>query len=281
MDCIFVSDLHGKKDRYRKLFEIINERKPDSVLIGGDLLPLDIRLKSKVKQFFENNLFKKIRDIKSESKKKIDFYIIMGNDDPKIYEKYLLEAQKEGIINYIHNKSVKSNDIYITGYSYIPPSPFQLKDWEKYDVSRYVDIGAVSPEKGGRSVKIPDNEIRYSTIKKDLEILVKKSPPEKTIYLFHSPPYETDLDRADLDGKKIDHVPVDLHVGSIAIKRFIKEKKPLLTLHGHVHETVEMTGSWNEKIGDTYCFTAAHNGPELAVIEFDTDELDKAERLLV
>lgn len=281
MDCIFVSDLHGKKYRYRKLFEIINERKPDSVFIGGDLLPLDIRLKSKVKQFFENNLFDKIRDIKNESKEKIDFYIIMGNDDPKIYEKYLIEAQKEGIINYIHNKSVKLNDNYITGYSYIPPSPFQLKDWEKYDVSRYVDIGAVSPEKGGRSVKISDNEIRYSTIKKDLERLVKKSPPEKTIYLFHSPPYETDLDRADLDGKKIDHAPVDVHVGSIAIKRFIKEKQPFLTLHGHVHETVEMTGSWKQKIGDTYCFTAAHNGPELAVIEFNTDELDKGERLLV
>ena len=281
MDCLFVSDLHGKKDRYRKLFEIINERKPDSVLIGGDLLPLDIRLKSKVKQFFENNLFKKIRDIKNESKEKINFYIIMGNDDPKIYEKYLLGAQKGGLINYINNRSVKSNDIYITGYSYIPPSPFQLKDWEKYDVSRYVDIGAISPEKGGRSVKIPDNEIKYSTIKKDLERLVKKSPPERTIYLFHSPPYETNLDRADLDGKKIDHVPIDIHVGSIAIKRFIKEKQPLLTLHGHVHETVEMTGSWKERIGDTYCFTAAHNGPELAVIEFNTDDLDKAERLLV
>ncbi|MBS3790964.1 MAG: hypothetical protein KGY66_08650, partial [Candidatus Thermoplasmatota archaeon] len=153
--------------------------------------------------------------------------------------------------------------------------------WEKYDVSRYVGIGAVSPEEGTRTVDVSHYEKKYTTIKDDLEDLVKTSPPEKTIYLFHSPPYDTSLDRAALDEKMIDHAPVDSHVGSIAIKRFIKEEQPLVTLHGHVHETVDITGEWKEKIGETFSFTGVHNGPELPILRFDTENLENATRTLV
>ena len=79
----------------------------------------------------------------------------------------------------------------------------------------------------------------------------------------------------------VDHVPVDIHVGSIAIRRFIEKKQPFLTLHGHVHETVRLTGEWKEKKGKTFCFSAAHDGAELAVIRFDTDSLENAYRELI
>ena len=36
---MFVSDLHGKKRRYNTLFKIIEKEKPDSIFLGGDLLP--------------------------------------------------------------------------------------------------------------------------------------------------------------------------------------------------------------------------------------------------
>jgi len=39
LQCIFVSDLHGKKKRYNTLFKIIKKEKPDGVFMGGDLLP--------------------------------------------------------------------------------------------------------------------------------------------------------------------------------------------------------------------------------------------------
>jgi Icc-related predicted phosphoesterase len=171
--------------------------------------------------------------------------------------------------------------MFITGYSYVPPTPFQLKDWERYDLSQYVDVGAVSLEQGKRTVDVPLDEIKYSTIAEDLEKLSKQSPSGKTIYLFHSPPYHSCLDRADLQGKKVDHAPMDVHVGSIAIQRFIKTHQPLLTLHGHVHESVRITGLWKEKIGRTYSFTAAHHGPELAVVRFDTNHLENAIRELL
>ncbi len=281
MRCIFVSDLHGDTERCRLLFEAVRDFRPDSVFVGGDIFSGATRSEEGARDFLEKHLFSPLEETRSESEKEMRCFIIMGNDDPKIFESILIDASKEGIIDYVNQRCVDLGDKNICGYSYVPPTPFQLKDWEKYDVSRYVDVGAVSPEQGFRTVEIPENHKRYSTIADDLEKLGENSDPSNTIYLFHSPPYETKLDRADLDGVMIDHVPLDVYVGSIAIKRFIEENQPLLTLHGHIHETVELTGGWRDKIGETPCFTGVHNGEGLAVIEFDTDELNDASRKII
>ena len=79
----------------------------------------------------------------------------------------------------------------------------------------------------------------------------------------------------------IDHAPVDVHVGSIAIKRFIMKEQPLLTLHGHVHESTRITGNWREKFGETFSFNAAHDGHELSLIRFNTNNLSDATRSLI
>ena len=79
--------------------------------------------------------------------------------------------------------------------------------------------------------------MKYGTIKEDLEALTGEADLARAVFLFHTPPHETKLDRAALDGKMVDHVPLDLHVGSIAVRRFIEARHPLLTLHGHIHES--------------------------------------------
>ena len=281
MKCIFVSDLHGSIKRFDMLFKIIKKEKPDSVFIGGDILPNQFSIDISIKKFLEKNFFSKISEILKKSDKKINFFVIMGNDDPRIFEKIFKEKDKNKIINYIHFKTVKISDLFVTGYSYVPPTPFLLKDWERYDVSRFADVGTISPEAGIRTIKVDLDEIIYSTISKDLEKFSKNAPLEKTIFLFHSPPYKSMLDRAKLDGKKIEHAPLDVNVGSIAIQRFIEKKQPFLTLHGHVHESAKITGKWMEKKGKTYSFSAAHDGPELAIIRFDTKNLEKAQRALI
>ena len=281
MDCIFVSDLHGKNKRYDRLFQIILNETPDAVFLGGDLLPNQFTLDSNMDEFIEDKIFSNIRKIKENADKEIRFFIILGNDDPRVFEKKFLDADNGGLIDYVHNKTVNFTGMFVTGYSYVPPTPFQLKDWEKYDVSQYVDVGVVSPEEGVRTVEVSEDKIRYATIAEDLKELSKNALVEKTIFLFHSPPYNSYLDRADLDGKLVDHAPIDVHIGSIAIQRFIKKKQPLLTLHGHVHESTRITGYWKEKFGKTYSFNAAHDGSELALVRFRTDDLENATRVLI
>ena len=79
----------------------------------------------------------------------------------------------------------------------------------------------------------------------------------------------------------VEHVPLDVHVGSIAIRRFIEERQPLVTLHGHVHESARLTGSWRDRIGRTHLFSAAHDGPELALVRFDLEDPASATRELI
>lgn len=234
-----------------------------------------------MEEFIDQTIVTPIENIQIDTKKKTRFFLILGNDDPRVYEQAFIQADQKGVITYLHNKTVSYKKLYLSGYAYVPPTPFLLKDWERYDVSQFVDVGAVSPEQGKRTVDVPLDVIKYSTIAEDLELLSKNSPVCKTIFLFHSPPYHSCLDQADLHGKKVDHAPVDVHVGSIAIQQFIKNKHPLLTLHGHVHESARITGWWREKTGRTYSFTAAHDGPELAVVRFDTDDLEHATRELI
>ena len=277
---MFVSDLHGNKKRYTSLFNIIEKEKPDALFLGGDLLPKGFDADMDIEAFLHDIFLSRVSMIKKLGIP-TRFFTILGNDDPKIYETILKDAEKDGLIEYVHNKTTTFEHLFVTGYSCVPPTPFKLKDWEKYDVSRYVDVGAISPESGIRTVDVPEEKIRYETIQHDLDRLSKKAPADKSIFLFHSPPYKTRLDRADLDTKIVDHAPVDVHVGSVAIQRFIQKSQPLLTLHGHIHESTRITGYWNEKIGKTYSFNAAHDGKELAVVRFDTDHLDQATRILV
>ncbi len=284
--CFFVTDLHGQIERYKKLFKLIEKEKPSAVFMGGDLFPSGLFALSSennvINDFLNEILVREFLQLKKELGKDYPrVFIILGNDDGRFEEDEIIKAQELGIWEYIHDKKVQFEEFSVYGYSYIPPSPFQLKDWEKYDVSRYVDPGCVPPEEGSHSKEIKKDDIIYGTIQKDLEILIGDDDVSKAIILFHTPPYKTKLDRAALDGKMFDHVPLDVHIGSIAVQRMIEKKQPFLTLHGHVHESASITGEWKDKIGKTNMFSAAHNGSELALIRFDPDNIESANRELV
>jgi Icc-related predicted phosphoesterase len=156
-----------------------------------------------------------------------------------------------------------------------------LKDWERYDISTYVDPLCIAPEEGWLSVPVSKEILKRQTIQTDLQKLAQDNDLSHAIFLFHSPPYDTGLDRAALDGKRVDHADLDVHVGSIAIRRFIESRQPLLTLHGHIHESARITGMWKQRIGQTFAFSAAHDGSELALVRFDLDDLETATRELI
>jgi Icc-related predicted phosphoesterase len=284
--CFFVTDLHGRLTRYRQLFKAIAGEKPEAVFFGGDFLPhrsylgeaMDIRHQDFIGGYLATKLLA-LREELAGSYPRI--FLIMGNDDPRFEEAAVLEAAARGIWEYIHQRKVLFGPFAVYGYAYVPPTPFLLKDWDRYDVSRYLDPDAVSPEEGFRSVPVTEREKRYDTIKEDLERLTKDADLSKAIFLFHSPPYQTNLDWSVQGGRMLDHIPLDRHLGSIAIRRFIEERQPLLTLHGHVHESARLSHSWRDRLGRTHCFSAAHDGPELALVRFDPENLAAASRELI
>lgn len=210
-----------------------------------------------------------------------EVFLILGNDDPRAVEEAVLRGDRAGAWVYLHNRRVEFGAFAVFGYACVPPTPFLLKDWERYDVSRHVEPACVSPEDGWRTAEVSESEIRYGTIQNDLQRLTADHDLTSAIVLLHTPPYKTALDRAALDGRFVDHVPLDVHVGSIAVRRFIETRQPLMTLHGHIHESARITGRWQDRLGRTVILGAAHDGPELALVRFDPEQPEAATRELV
>jgi Icc-related predicted phosphoesterase len=282
----FVSDLHGQTQRYLTLFRLVREEAPRGVFFGGDLLPhgLDSSWQTSPSQedFLLDFVFPELRKLKSDLGRDYpQMFVILGNDDPRFHEDSLVEAQDEGLLHYIHGRKSGYGPFTVYGYSCIPPSPFQLKDWERYDVSQFVDPGCLSPEEGRRTAGPTGRAIKFTTIAEELMELTDRDDLTRALCLFHCPPHGCQLDRAALDGKMVDHVPLDVHIGSIAIQRFIAEKQPLLTLHGHVHESRRLTGNWRDQFGRTASFSAATEGTDLALVRFDPHKLASSSLELV
>lgn len=279
--CFFATDLHGKLSRYEALWRAVEEERPRAVFLGGDLLP-PIRMRAG-KFWGENDHLranlKRLRDRLGAAYPR--FFVILGNDDGRAGEPEVKAMEQAGLWEYAHGRTIPFGDFPIYGYAYVPPTPFLLKDWERYDVSRFVDPGSVPPEEGQFSTPVNLEAVTQRTIQADLDDLAGAADLTRAIFLFHAAPYDTPLDRAGLDGRKVDHAPLDLHVGSIAIARFIRARQPLITLHGHIHEAARLTGAWRTRLGRTHCFSAAHDGPELALVRFKPEEPETATRDLL
>ena len=281
--CVFVSDLHGRLDRYEKLFQLIAHDEPEAVFIGGDFLPSGLAAGTADESGFITGYMREmlgdLRRSMGESYPRM--LLIMGNDDERAREPEVRRLESAGLLEYIHCRSVRLGLFRVYGCAFVPPTPFLLKDWERYDVSRYVDPGCIPPEEGKYSFPVSPQEVRFTTIQDELGRLAGAGPMGDAIFLFHAPPYDTRVDVADIREVMFEGVPLDRHVGSIAIRRFIEERQPLLTLHGHVHPSAVHSGTWRDRIGRTHVFSAAHDGCETAVVCFNPANPSAAIRRLL
>lgn len=280
-NCFFVSDLHGREQRYLRLFDALADEKPHAVFLGGDLLPNfgDPTRDAGLRKFIDDFLLLHLERLRQHLGRRFPrIFIILGNDDPRSVETRILGAAGLGLWEYVHQRRVSFGEFDVYGYSCVPPSPFLLKDWEKYDLTAETPAGSVPPDSGLRTVRVPPHEVRDGTIREDLVQFVGRRDLRTAIMLFHAPPRDTCLDCIVAPPTARDEV---LHVGSVAIRQFIEENQPRITLHGHIHESIDLTGDWCERIGATLCFGGAHHGDELALVRFDPTTPEEATRELV
>jgi Icc-related predicted phosphoesterase len=111
------------------------------------------------------------------------------------------------------------------------------------------------------------------TIEEDLDRLPKPLHPKRTIYVMHSPPFGTRLDL--IQGGK--------SAGSRSIKTFIERNRPLLTLHGHIHESPKLSGTYVDRLGETLCTNPGQwtrTTRDVSKLHAVTFEMEKAEQTL-
>lgn len=78
-----------------------------------------------------------------------------------------------------------------------------------------------------------------------LEQLPAPTIPDQAIYVVHMPPAGLRLGQLRYQ---------DLDIGSVDLYEFLKKRQPLLSLHGHIHESPDTKkGKWINQIHHTTC----------------------------
>jgi Icc-related predicted phosphoesterase len=100
--CLFASDLHGRVDRYHKLFDAIRADQPAGVFLGGDLLPSALLAAAAgegshdefVRGFIGEHLARLRRDL---GRRYPAIFVILGNDDARTEEAAVAEVVAQGL----------------------------------------------------------------------------------------------------------------------------------------------------------------------------------------
>ncbi len=252
MKLLYTSDLHGEIRLYQEVLSLVSSASLEIIAIGGDLLPSlppTKRYEDMVpnqKSFidgFLTSFFKKI--LKTTSI--LQIFLIPGNWD--LAYSYIFRSPLEGITDLSQMSFQLKNGYELVGYPFVPPTPFRPKNYEKMDDRESPWPSQRNPSyilvSGQQDQLTPIDPYLYlrerETIEEDLNHLPTPLDPKKTVYIMHSPPF----------GTRLDIIEGGVSAGSRSIRSFIEKNQPLLSLHGHIHESAALSGAYVDRIGET------------------------------
>jgi len=276
MKILFSCDLHGRKELYDQMLKYALANRCDCILIGGDLLPT--RLAAPIKLIsggadFTGSLTVQLAFIDSYlvpvlgrfmlEHPHIRILYVPGNHDWKTAMKHLRQSLPGA--RCMHGSIETFDGITFMGYGCVTDSPFWVKDYVRRDrkdslyvSSRYplvsTDGGICLSEQGAYALENP-------SIDEELSSLCLEDPL-KTICIFHCPPFGTGLDTLH-DGKPI---------GSRSIAEYIAQQQPMVSLHGHIHESPYLSGVFKMDLGRTLSINPGQHFRQLHAVCFDTSD---------
>ncbi|ORX84371.1 Metallo-dependent phosphatase [Anaeromyces robustus] len=250
---------------------------------------------------------------------KIPIYMNMGNADYRINLERLREffAKNKNIadITILENDKIIpieniKEELYIYSLSNVNLSNHRNKDWENVDMKKDIEVITDFYTKNPNTSKIEAQYIKFNGVTRKIllqglksknineqKILVNEDVsllPEdtlevilenfennvssdilsKTICLMHGPPYDTPLDI----------IRTREHVGSIALKNFLNKNKPLLSIHGHIHESVLMSNQFlvdnsdSDRNSISVSIGNDFKSKNFSIVVIDTNDLLNAKR---
>jgi len=240
---LFTSDLHGQGALYEQLVALVAAHRPAVLLMGGDLAPHGAGADGVRRQrLFLQGFFVEFARRVREAAPGLELLVLLGNDDWSVNQD-VLEAHDGTLWRMLHGRVVEINGVGVAGLSWVPITPFGMKDWERWEDAAAEDplrLDGWRSHVGGIEPMRFDPAQRSPTIADALEELAAQAGPE-TLYVLHSPPRDT---HCDLIGARV-------HVGSRAIRTFIERRQPPLVLSGHIHESPRVSGAWRDRVGRT------------------------------
>lgn len=240
----FTSDLHGQGALYEQLLAIGAAHRPRALMIGGDLAPHAEGVDGVRRQriFLQGLLVEFARRLREASPETL-LLLMMGNDDWGTNAD-CLEEHHGSLWSAIHGRAIDVEGISVSGLSWVPITPFALKDWERWEDGNAEDPARLDGwvSRGGRiEAHRFDPEHREPTIASALDALRGGASLADAVLVTHSPPRDT---KCDLTASRI-------HVGSRAIREFVEQHQPRLVLSGHIHESPRVSTAFQDTVGRT------------------------------
>jgi len=243
---VYVSDLHGRNEHFDFAFAQAGRERADALVLGGDLVPMVKTVQAQVDWVAA---YLRPRLSFHQARGGCPVLLIPGNHEYASTVQAYDDLAAEGLCLQLHGRIARLGGWEFLGYAPTIPSPWYVKDQERRDLT-----GDPAPQicrkplaDLGRGEWEVENEAEWFTahpsIQAELAALPVPADWRRTVFLCHSPPKETGLDRT-LHG---------LAVGSAAVRDFIARRQMPLALHGHIHEAPQVCGYCGCRLGTTLC----------------------------
>ncbi len=282
---LYGSDFHGSELVFRKFLAAATQYKANVLIVGGDVTgKAMVPMVNQGNGYYVGYLFGQKEEASTQEElekakrtiSNVGFYPIilekdeadeLENDHQKMDARFEEEMRKrvhewmvlaedklapQNIQLYFMpgNDDLPSIDSEIEGFKFVH-NPDMRRCILEGDYELYGNSNAnMTPWACARDLEETELEKRLNK----LEELIQN--PEKSICVLHVPPLDSGLDQCPELDKDLRIITqggqvVMKSAGSTAVRAFIEKVQPLLTLHGHIHESPGHT-----RIGRTLCINA-------------------------
>jgi Icc-related predicted phosphoesterase len=270
---LFVTDLHGSIRKYERTLALAKEIRAFLVVNGGDMFPHG-KMHEEQARFVREFLDPHFARYQEAG---IMHLGLLANDDLRAHDP-LFDAAcgKYPLVENIAGRRVSIGPNDFIGMNLVTDFPFRLKDRARMDARDFT----FPPQFGGGIMSLPGGwrEIpdwpayarTLPTIEEELSLLPAPRDPGNAVYILHGPP----------SGLGLDVCRGGHTVGSEATLEFLENRQPLLSLHGHIHESPEESGVWKAKVGRTVCIQPGQSSGGLTVVVGDLETMHFERRVI-
>lgn len=281
MKVLYATDLHGQIGKFECLKKIIDDH--DLLIIGADLLPKGPGTTIEKIAHFIDDYLPSYFEYFDENYPDLQIIIDFGNDDRIMYyDMFKTVISRFDNVHRSHENVIYLRTWRFCGMHCVPDYPFDIKDWVREDGDTVVyprQNGNPFHTNKGFSEKIDDLQafiLNRPSMYSELSNM--PDPDDRTVYLIHAPPYASGLDKCF--NASLTKTAKPGPVGSKDVREWIEREQPFLTLHGHIHESYEMTKMAIMDIDDTICINPGQKGGGRGIektfvwCEFDLNDIN-------
>src|SRR5919198_1397892 len=263
----YATDVHGSEVCWRKFLNAGPFYKADILILGGDMtgkaiVPI-IKQGDRWEAMLQDHHYamETEEEVQAIEKRIINrgYYparmtheeMTELQSDPKLLDRKFKEVMLDTVERWIAiaeeklaGKDIRcfvcpgNDDVFEVDGIIAKSSVVQMGEARIVDVDGFsmVSMGWTNPTPWKTYREAPEDKLRQRIDR----MLVTAPDPRRTIFNFHAPPYGSNLDEApalDEDMKFIAGGKALRPVGSKAVRDAIMEYQPLMSLHGHIHES--------------------------------------------